>query len=174
MVGHVSVEGETPKRRVIRFRSPVSSVRVPHARAIASLVSSVLALPSSRPSSSSRSLHLPIADLDVTFANLSEGDVESERVAALAAPVGCEDCSATPSPATSRPALATNAKNGGVLWASLSQLAEHGAAQQHHGIAGDCAGREDWQRALGLLSEMADSTGQHSTITASLAIILEG
>ena len=48
----------------------------------------VLAVPSYRPSSSSRSVNLPIDDLDVTIADLSEGDMESKRVAALAAPFG--------------------------------------------------------------------------------------
>ena len=39
-------------------------------------------------------------------------------------------------------------------------------------IAGDgeCRKDERWQVALGLLADVAENTGQHNTITASLAI----
>ena len=57
----------------------------------------------------------------------------------------------------------------------LADVAEgHGAAQHHHCISGDCACQKDeeWQVALGLLAEMAESAGQRHVVTASPAMVI--
>ena len=77
----------------------------------------------------------------------------------------------TPSPARSRPALATSTRNGSAFWASFLSWRRNAAVERHRsqrqGHLWDEGGR--WIRASGLWAGMAESTVQQDTITCNPA-----
>ena len=79
---------------------------------------------------------------------------------------GGEDCDVMPSPATSRPALATSARNGCMLHASFLGWRRNAAAERRRSRRRDRLwdGGGGWARALGRWAEMAESAAQQDTI----------